>query len=207
MSTAVFREQKFIDHLEWLVKEKDRGALAALRRGLGKPPGTAREMDRHVLPYLPPESSLPLGVKEKQENAYYLVGTLFAFWHQGKDGLTANPPQNLGASLHVLVEQEVKNGAERDKAEDRTEKRLVALLNCHRDDLAEHLRHVISLLKAKDVRVDWMQLLRDIQGWHWESRGVQRQWARQFWRVAPGRESADADDQPTNEEKDKEEQL
>ena len=203
MSTAVFQEYKFIGHLERLVKEQERGALAALRRGLGKPPGTAREMDRHVLPYVPSESGLPTSVREKQENAYYLVGALFAFWYQGKIDLAGNPPKNLGASLHALVEQEVKNGAERDKAEDRTEKRLVALLNCHRDDLPDHLRHVISLLKAKDVPIDWPQLLNDVQNWQRESRDVQRAWARWFWREIRTKENetGNSEHQPENEGK------
>ncbi len=65
MSTIVSQEHKFIGHLEKLVKEQDRGALAALRRGLGKPPGTTREMDRHVLPYLPP------GTSEMQEEVLF----------------------------------------------------------------------------------------------------------------------------------------
>src|ERR1035437_10318404 len=99
MSTIVFQEHRFIGHLEKQVREQDRGALAALRRGLGKPLGTAREMDRHVLPYLPPST------RENQENAYYLVGALFAYWYQGKDRLAANPPENMGASLRVLVDK------------------------------------------------------------------------------------------------------
>jgi CRISPR system Cascade subunit CasB len=213
MNNAIFQERKFIDHLEWLVKEKDRGALAALRLGLGKPPGTAREMDRHVLPHLPPESGLPLGVKVKQEDAYYLVGALFAFWHQGKGGLAANPPENLGASLHVMVEKAVATDASNRKYEDkwkdaekRIEKRLTALLNCHQDDLPEHLRHDISLLKAEDIPVNWLQLLRDIQNWHRESRDVQRAWARRFWRVGPQQEPTDGKTQPNNDDLKKEEQ-
>ena len=176
MSTIVFQEHKFIGHLEKLVKEQDRGALASLRHGLGKAPGSVREMDRHVLPYLPPDTG------EKQEYAYYQVGALFAFWHQGKDSVARNPTENIGASLRALVDKEVVDGGDRDDAEKRVEKRLVALLNCHPDDLPEHLRHVTSLLKAKDIPVNWLQLLNDVKNWQRESRDVQRQWARQFWR-------------------------
>jgi CRISPR system Cascade subunit CasB len=192
MSTIVFQEHKFIGHLEKLVKEQDRGALAALRRGLGKPPGTVREMDTHVLPYLPPDTS------EKQENAYYLVGALFAYWHQGKDTVDPNPPVNIGASLYDLVKQDVaadtsnqKLGDKWKNAEKRVEKRLIALLNCHQDDLPDHLRHTISLLKTKDIPVKWLQLLNHIQNWQRESRDVQRSWARQFWRFSSQDEPAD----------------
>lgn len=162
MSTVIFQEHKFIGHLEKLVKEQDRGALAALRRGLGKPTGTAREMDRHVLPYLPPESGLPTSPKEKREDAYYLVGALFAYWYQGKDTIGPNLPTNIGASLRALVEKETAEGGSRDDAEKRVEKRLVALLNCHQDDLPDHLRHTIGLLKSKEISINWLQLLNDV---------------------------------------------
>ncbi len=201
MSTIVFQEHKFIGHLEKLVKEQDRGALAALRRGLGKPPGTAREMDRHVLPYLSPESGLPASATEKQENAYYLVGALFAYWHQGKDNVAPNPPENTGASLRALVDREAAEGGNRDEAEKRTEKRLVALLNCHQDELPDHLRHTIGLLKSKEIPVNWVQLLWDIQNWYRESRDVQRQWARKFWRNFQGeKETTNVPDKETIEE-------
>lgn len=198
MSTVVSQEHTFIGHLEKLVKEQDRGALAALRRGLGKPPGTAREMDSHVLPYLPP------GTNEKHEDAYYLVGALFAYWHQGKDTVDPNPPVNIGATLLALVNKEPPGGS-REDAEKRVEKRLVALLNCHQDDLPEHLRHTIGLLKSKDVSVNWLQLLNDIQNWDWESRNVQRRWARQFWRKSRDeKETTNIPDKETIEENEEE---
>jgi len=176
MNTAVAKQHAFITHLENLVRQKDRGALAALRRGLGKPPGTAREMDRYVLPYLPRDTG------EKQENAYYLVGALFAYWYQGKDKLEEDPTANLGASLRLLVNRESAETSNREDAEKRMEKRLVALLNCHHDDLPDHLRHTIGLLKSKDIPVDWTQLLWDVHNWQHESRKAQRDWARNFWR-------------------------
>ncbi|MDD5190304.1 MAG: type I-E CRISPR-associated protein Cse2/CasB [Dehalococcoidales bacterium] len=176
MSTIIAQEHKFIGHLEKLVKEQDLGALAALRRGLGKPPGTTREMDSNVLPYLPPNAG------EHLEDAYYLIGTLFAFWHQGSDSMVKNQSGNMGASLRALVDQETVDGGDHVDAEKRVEKRLVALLNCHYDDLPDHLRHTIGLLKSKDIPVNWLLLLNDIQNWQRESRDVQRQWAREFWR-------------------------
>lgn len=199
MSTVIVQEHKFIGHLEKLVKEQDRGALAALRRGLGKPPGTAREMDSNVLPYLPPDAGARL------EDAYYLVGALFAFWHQGKDSMAKNQSGNMGASLLALVDQETVDGGDRVDAEKRVEKRLVALLNCHYDDLPDHLRHTVGLLKSKEIPVNWLQLLNDIQNWQHKSRDVQRKWARQFWRNFPGKKAtANVPDKETIEE-DKEE--
>jgi CRISPR system Cascade subunit CasB len=48
----------------------------------------------------------------------------------------------------------------------------------------------VSLLKGRSVPVDWAQLLRDLQEWEWESRSVQRAWARAFWQ-RPEREAED----------------
>jgi len=176
MNTALAKQHPFISRLENLVREKDRGALATLRRGLGKPPGTAREMDRYVLPFLPHDAG------EKQENAYYLIGALFAYWHQGKDTIVTEVPVNLGDSLRRLVNHEAAETGNWEDAKKRMEKRFIALLNCHRDDLPNHLRHVISLLKSKEISVNWTQLLWDAQGWQQESHDIQREWARKFWR-------------------------
>ena len=66
------------------------------------------------------------------------------------------------------------------------EKRFIALLNCHRDDLPNHLRQAVSLLKSKDVPINWHRLLRDILSWDHETRFVQQQWAGELWqRKAP----------------------
>src|SRR5690242_10106207 len=54
---------------------KNLGALAALRRGLGKSPGTVAEMYPYVVQYLPQQAS------RRVEDAYFLIASLFA-WHQ-----------------------------------------------------------------------------------------------------------------------------
>ncbi len=200
MNTTTAKQHAFIYHLEKLAGDKDRGALAALRRGLGRPPGTAREMDRHVLRYIPADAG------ERQENAYYLIGALFAYWHQGKDNVSKDAPANLGDSLRLLVNHEASETGNREDAEKRLEKRLVALLNCHRDDLPHHLRHIIGLLKSKDIPLDWMQLLWDVQGWQHESRKVQREWARKFWRGFQQEDQTTPDETPSQNEENKEEE-
>ena len=183
MTTTKIGTHPFIAHLEKMVKEQDLGALANLRRGLGKLPGSSREMDRYVL------RELPNGANEAQENAYYLVAALFACWYQGEDKINTDQPENLGASLYKLVKQDVALDASNRKLEDKwkdaekpIEKRLVALLNSHLDDLPKHLQHTISLLKSKDIPFNWSQLLSDMQNWHREDREIQRSWARGFWK-------------------------
>ena len=174
------RHEWFISRLEKLEREEDRAALAALRRGLGKPPGTAIETHPYVMPYT-------TGMHDKDADAYYIVATLFGLypcqsWRSG----ASKAKNNLGASLALLKGES-----------DSTEKRFVALLNTHSDDLPDHLRQAISLLKSKDAPVNWLQLLKDIKGWNYESRSVQRDWAKGFW--GDGREDASSDASQTNE--------
>lgn len=145
---------------------------------MGKPPGSTREMDRWVLRYV------PTGARGDQENVYYLVAMLFACWYQGTNDVHQNPSQNLGSSLRMLVDLEAVGNNNRDEIEKRTEKRLVALMNSHLDDLPKHLQHIVSLLKSKDIPINWSQLLSDVQNWQREDREIQRRWARGFWKIS-----------------------
>jgi len=174
MSDQLEFDRRFVEHLEDLVKTEDRGALAALRRGVGKPPGAAAEMHPIVVPWLPKSVTL------RDIEPYYLTAALFAIhqetWHPGKGTRT---PTNLGASFAIL--RDLREG-------ESLEKRFAALLNSHREDLPEHLRHAITLLKSRDVPVDWATLIRDIRGWDCEDRRVQLAWSRAFWGQQPEKE-------------------
>jgi CRISPR system Cascade subunit CasB len=160
---------------------RGRAALAALRRGLGKPAGAAAEMYPYVVPYLPATLS------PRQEEAYFLIASLFALhptqWHGDL------PPwqTNLGASFHWLHNK---------RQNPSTEKRFAALLDAPGETLAYHLRQAVSLLKAEEIPVNYVSLLHDILFWDQESRGVQRQWARAFWQ--PQSTEADEKDTPGN---------
>jgi CRISPR system Cascade subunit CasB len=146
----------FIAHLEALQDREERGALAALRRGAGSPPGTVPDMYPHILPWVPRHRWL--------EDSAYVTGSLFAL-HPQPRGFG-----NMGKAFSMVPKQS-----------DSLEKRFVALLNSHRDDLPHYLRQAVSLLKSSEIPVDWRQLLHDILHWEHESRFVQQQWAREFW--------------------------
>lgn len=159
------KKHPFIEHLEGL--REDRGALAALRRGLGQPPGTAPAMFPYVERYLPAE------VKPWQEHAYYLIAALFAYHPE---------PGGHGNVGHHFADVRRKNPGGDDTA---LERRFTALLAAHRDDLPFYLRQAVSFLKSKEVPINWSQLFRDIQRWGYESRSVQKRWARAFWGREP----------------------
>jgi CRISPR system Cascade subunit CasB len=161
----------FIDHLQSLVSKEERGALAALRRGLGRPPGTAPELYRYVEPYLPQKCSRSF------ENACYLIASLFAMHPE------TTTRGNLGSHL-ALTRSEA--------GDDALERRFTALLSAHPEDLPEYLRHSISFLKSKDQPVNWNQLFWDLQHWDNENQRVQKEWARAFWgRPQAGEENQD----------------
>ena len=146
---------------------KNLGALAALRRGLGKPPGSVAEMYPYVMRYLPERAS------RNAEDAYFLIAALFA-WHQldWTAGEERKERRNFGASFHRLALSADSQSIE---------KRFVALLDARGEDLPEHLRHAVGLLKSKEIPVDWVQLLEQVSVWDHDDRRVQRAWARAYW--------------------------
>ncbi len=155
-------DEGFITYLESVLRRDDRAILAHLRRGLGKEPGTAMEMFPYIARFVQTKY-------RSEENAYFLVASLFSLYptNSWKSDERYN---NLGKSLSPLQTES-----------DSIEKRFVALLNSDEEDLPNHLRQIISLLKSNDKPINWLQLLKDIKSWTHEEKFVQRNWAKGFW--------------------------
>lgn len=160
-------DEAFIEMLEELYHRNDRAALAALRRGLGRAPGEAMEAYRYIARFAAQINN------RRKEESLHLVATLFGLYPSASRGGDDWITTNLGASLRELRSKLESEGVER---------RFIALLNSHRDELATHLRQIISLLKSKDVTLNWLHLLRDINRWDADERRAQREWAKAFWR-------------------------
>lgn len=152
------KESSFVRSLEKLYENKDRAALAKLRRGLGRKGGTS-EMYRYVVPYFDPERSY-------DTERYFLVASLFALHPD-----SAARGTNMGRVFRAMKEEKSPS----------VEKRFENLLSVDVEDLAGHLRQAVSLAKSKGVRVDFHQLFSDIKNWNHPERFVQLQWARDFW--------------------------
>ncbi len=170
MSEGEQKTHPFVDYLLSLSEGEKRGALASLRRGLGKPPGQAPEMFRYVLPWLPENAS------REQEQAYFLVASLLAYHPKNcAEG-------NMGSHLARCRDPQGNDDA--------LERRFSALLAAHPEDLPYYLRQAVSFLKSKEeIPINWSQLLKDLLGWDHPDRYVQRQWARAFW---SGRQAGEA---------------
>ena len=167
------RQRTFIGYLLSLARpgREDLGALAELRSGLGREPGDMARVHKHVVPYLPDE--------KYNDPWYYLTATLFGAFPQHRKG------RSLGAAFRPL---KLKS--------DSMEARFVALLNAHPDDVDDHLRHTVSLLKANEQPLDWFQLFKDLLQWNHPDRFVQLQWARDFYKTSAQETASETD---TNE--------
>jgi CRISPR system Cascade subunit CasB len=156
--------QPFIAYLQSLAEKQERGALAALRRGLGQPPGTVAETFRYVEPWLGERRSAT------REAAFYLLASLFALHPMSTN------QGNMGAHL---AQTRPEGG------EDALERRFTALLAAHIEDLPYYLRQAVSFLKSKEVPINWNELLWDLQNWDERRddprRSVQKKWASAFW--------------------------
>lgn len=158
--------EEFIGYLE--SRREDRAALAALRRGLGHPPGTVADMYRYVVPWLSDDTP------PWREAAFYTIAALFAYH-----------PQSAGRGNMGDHFAQARGRLGDETAIDR---RFTVLLAAHPEDLDFHLRQAVSFLKSKDVPVNWHQLLVDMVAWGHPEGYVQRRWARAFWGRRPQQE-------------------
>ena len=157
----------YITYLKTL--SEDRAALAALRRGLGHPPGTVPDMYPYVVRFLPKDAYPGSWL----EQSYYLVASLYGLYPESVDS------GNLGTHFAKTLDPDPeRNGA--------IERRFTTLLTTHPDDLHFTLRQSISFLKSheKCEGINWHQLMWDLRDWGFPERQnrVQKRWAGQFWR-------------------------
>jgi len=157
---AESKQYPFILYLEAHIK--DRAMLAALRRGLGQPPGSAPDMFPYVVPF----------VLQWNESDLYLVASLFGL-HP-----SLSTTGNIGTHIKDFSRAKHFKRVDDDEA---TKRRFIQLLRYNRDALDTPFRQQISLLKSQNVAVNWHQLLYDLHYWDHADRFVQRQWAFAFW--------------------------
>jgi len=162
--SEVETRSRLVKHLVELRESRQLGPLAELRRGLGRAPGTVPRMAPHVEEYMPADATPWV------QDIHYLVASLFAS-HQA-DRAAPRGTYTLGHAFRALA-RKTESGS--------TQQRFLAMLDADSEDVHVHLRHAISLLKAKDIPVDYDQLLRDLRGWRRDDRRVQRTWARAYF--------------------------
>ena len=151
----------FIGYLHSLREKEQRGTLAALRRGLGKVPGSVPETYPIVIP------RMPEGTTRWEEEIYFIIASLFAY-HPSPEG-----QGDMGAVFQKV---------HKESQSESIESRFVALLRAHKDDLPNHLRHAISIAKSHNVPINWAELFTDLRQWNRFDRKTQRKWANSYWK-------------------------
>lgn len=143
----------FVQRLYDLAAHEDRAALAELRRSFGNPLA--------ALPYVVP--FLRQNATRREEDAFVLLAGLFALH-------PLRGTQTLGRAMKVCAEES-----------DSVQLRFRALLDSDSEDLPTHLRHAVSLVRSKDLTIDYDDLLKAVRRWDSEDKNRQRRWARDFW--------------------------
>lgn len=172
---------RFIAHLQGLA-ERDRGALAALRRSLAFDPGTHAPAMPWVEPF-----AVKDGSRVPQRVALYLTAGLFA----------THPRHRVAAPLaHGLALVKLRRGSES------IERRFITLLGADAESLPVHLRHAMALLAAEDLPCDFVLLADDLARWldPWQDEArdrVRQRWAREFYRQLAKNDHTDAPDTTT----------
>lgn len=159
--------EAFIAYLNAL-KERDRGALAALRHSLAFAPGSYPK----AFPYVERFAGEAVHERDARRLALYAVAGLFALHSSHR------PRQSFAAALGELMSR---------RQSPSIENRFVALLGADAENIVDYLRQAISLLAADEIGCDYARLLDDLSRWLNPSADpslLRQRWARDFYRAA-----------------------
>lgn len=181
--------------------EADRGKIAALKRAAGDTLGGARGVT-WLYRYLPDTDNSNSGDyrESRSEEIYFLVATLFA----GDRKALARFQKAAEARRRNVDETEVAAllrtnagslggslARQRDKrSKESCDRRFRILIDAAPEELSHRLRQYIRLLITDEIAVDYSRLLAHLLDWSHPKRRVQKQWARDYFRLpadaAPG---------------------
>lgn len=154
----------------------DAGALAALRRGVGR----NLEESPDSWPYV---FEVARSDRWREAPAHLALG-LFALHHQSQDAGSMNQEGwGLGKAIRVLN----RSRAKRDASAEGVERRFRAALASETlDSLGVHLRGLVTLLRGDEVPLDYPRLYRDLCTWSSPNRrpGVCLRWAREYFHTS-----------------------
>jgi CRISPR system Cascade subunit CasB len=139
---------------------RDRAALAHLRRGLGAPAAYTLARVGWLFRRVHPDSAV---------DAAILAAGLFA-WVKGD--CQHESGVNFGAAFGAGLTLEEKQ---------RREKRFIDLLDTDAEELPYKLRQAITLVAVNGGVLDWIILIDHLRRWDRPERNVQKAWARGFW--------------------------
>lgn len=177
MSESRPQSVKFSRRLSALRASDQRGALAALRRGLDRRLGENGPATAAFYRLLPRE------VGEYDEPWYYLAATLFA--RQPSASATVRPaheadsPDTNRDRFPVAVARLARRPAVNEEG---VARRFNALLDADQEALPFRLRTLMAMFRGHgDLLWDWSGLVDDLCRWSLPARPIQRAWARDFY--------------------------
>lgn len=173
-----------------LAQNQERGKLAALRTGCGKPPGAAPRMFPIVTPFIASDEG-------PYTHAAFLTAALFAT-HPDHAAIGS-----IGESLRRATNR--KSNPNGKHGEEGVEARVSAALDADQEDLPRHLEGLVSLCESAGVPINWHQFYWDVATLLGDDEKRQTKtrvrWAREFW-SAPAHDK----DTETNSPKENNEQ-
>jgi CRISPR system Cascade subunit CasB len=154
------------------------GDLAILKRNAGN---TLAESHGAIAGFY---RIMPYGLPKYNEEIFFLVATLY-----GLNKYPASKDFDFGKTMRRVKE----------KSSESVDRRLMALLDSSfgtidgyqsgGGELAYRLRQCVKLANSKEVGVNWVKLLKDLQYWTHESKKVQKSWAKSYFGYSPDEES------------------
>lgn len=160
-----------------------RGALAQLRHGIGRRPGALPQLWGRFLADMPEEWYTANGKPSREEWAIYIALTLFAMHQQSREESVNQQDVSLGTAAQRLLDEEKPDQDASDVQ--RVWKRLAIVAQADDvEELAYRLRQFISLLRARDIGLDYGGLAADLYEFQFQdgAEGVKLRWGQDFFK-------------------------
>ena len=158
-----------------------RAALAKLRRGVGKEPGTVPEIWGLTLDGLGDQRGL---AAQRRENAVHVALTQWALHQQSKQASMHSSARSFGEALRLLAL--TQKSPDQGLHDTPAYRRMMALASSRTlPGITTHARGLISQLRSTDIGFDYGRWADDLYWIQVPSRtaSVQRQWGRDFYRL------------------------
>lgn len=157
-----------------------RAALANLRRGVGKTPGSVPQIWELTMASFEEEGS---PARDREETAIHIALTQWAQHQQSKSSPMHNPERSFGEALRLLAARQ-----DRAKPHDTAAYRRMMALASNRQvvGIVTHARGLIGQLRSESVSFDYGRWADDLYSLQIPARlaDVQRRWGRDFYRMS-----------------------
>jgi CRISPR system Cascade subunit CasB len=165
-------ERAVAAQIKQILAKDDRAALAKLRRGAGKRPGSMPEIWAYTLGWLREEDK----PDECAEHAVHVALTLFAVHRQGTE-ISGQSGGTLGAAVAKLKATQNEDDA----------KAVIRRFNTAAtaetvEELAVHARSLVQLLRARNIDMDYPKFAGELYRWQFDREAMRLQWGRDFWK-------------------------